>query len=183
MNKLRPLVEIDSQQLFIWRNMPEVSANMYNDHKISQEEHLRWFSHAIKDESRKYWIIQCDGRDVGLVNIYGIDKVNHRCQWAFYIAEMNLRGKGVGSYVEYSILDFVFTELELNKLGCEVFVFNEPVRRMHQKFGFKEEGVLRQHIFKAGKFQDVSVLGILQHEWLDARPRLSKDLTEKGILR
>ena len=55
--------------------------------------------------------------------------------------------------------------LKFNKLVSEVLAFNEIIIKIHQRFGSKIEGTLRQHIFKNGKYHDVIVLGILKEEW------------------
>lgn len=182
MNSLRDVRPEDKQMLLEWRNLPEVAKYMYTDHIITQEEHDRWFETAMKDPSRRYWIIVCDGKDVGLVNIYGIDHQNRRCTWAFYIASPDVRGKGVGSFVEYSILRYVFDELKLNKLCCEVLAFNEAVVNMHKGFGFKQEGLYREHIIKGGQPHDVVALAMLHSEWKELKPDIENRLRQKGIL-
>lgn len=182
MIKLRDVRETDREQLMVWRNLPEVSAYMYTDHQISAEEHNAWFDQAMKDPTRRYWIIVCDGEDVGLANAIDIDEKNSRCYWAFYISSPNVRGKGVGSFVEYSVLKYVFEELKLNKLCCEVLGFNEAVVNMHQRFGFKQEGILREHITKRDGKHDVVCLGMLRDEWDEVKLGIEDRLTEKGLL-
>ena len=71
----------------------------------------------------------------------------------------------MGKQIELNILSYVFDELKLNKLCCEVLAFNELVVKIHQKYGSKIEGRLRKHIFKNGEFHDVIVMGILKEEW------------------
>jgi len=182
MIELRDVRETDREQLMAWRNLPEVSAYMYTDHQISVEEHNAWFDRAMKDPTRRYWIIVCDAEDVGLANVIDIDEKNSRCYWAFYISSPNVRGKGVGSFVEYSVLKYVFEDLKLNKLCCEVLGFNETVVNMHQRFGFKQEGILREHVVKSDGKHDVVCLGLLRDEWDEVKPGIEARLTGKGLL-
>lgn len=182
MNQLREVKSGDKDQILEWRNSPEIAKYMYTDRKITAEEHEKWFQSIQNDIQKKIWIIQCDGEDVGVANLYDIDTHNKRCYWAFYIASPNIRGKGVGSFVEYSILTYVFEELKLNKLCCEVLGFNEPVVNMHKKFGFKQEGLFRQHCWKEGVPQDVHSLAILRGEWLAIQPDMEQHLKAKNIL-
>jgi UDP-4-amino-4,6-dideoxy-N-acetyl-beta-L-altrosamine N-acetyltransferase len=155
---------------------------MYTDHVISAEEHAAWFRRAIEDTSRKYWIIVCDGEDVGLVNLYNIDQTHRRCYWAFYVVSDNVRGKGVGSFAEFQVLNYVFDTLGLQKLCCEVLGFNKGVVEMHRRFGFVQEGLFRKHIMKRGSQQDVVCLAILKEEWNAQRPQMEERLRNKGIL-
>jgi UDP-4-amino-4,6-dideoxy-N-acetyl-beta-L-altrosamine N-acetyltransferase len=179
---LRDIESNDKDMIREWRNKSEISEYMYTDHIISPEEHERWFTSVLNDPTSRYWIIVCDNKDVGLVNIYDLDTKNQRCFWAFYVAEKSARGKGVGSFVEYSILEYTFGDLELNKLCCEVLGFNKPVVNMHNSFGFQKEGLFRKHIYKKGKYYDVVRLAILREEWMKTRTNISNRLQEKGII-
>lgn len=179
---LRDVQVQDRDMLLHWRNLPEVAKYMYTDHIITPEEHDAWFQRMPHDSTRRFWIIVCDGIDVGLVNIYGLDHQNRRCDWAFYVADPSARGKGVGSFVEYSILCYAFDELGLNKLCCEVLDFNEAVVSMHKSFGFQQEGLFREHIIKNGQPFDVVALSILRKEWEAKRPDIEARLRSKGLL-
>lgn len=180
---LRDIHFEDKEMIRVWRNMPEVSKFMYTDHYITPEEHERWFQRITTDPTCRYWIIVCDEVDVGLVNIYNLDHRNQRCYWAFYIADPRARGKGVGSFVEYSVLRYVFDHLGLNKLCCEVLSFNQGVIDMHKRFGFQEEGLFREHIFKGGTYYDVVALAILRKEWEALKPEIEERLRRKGLIR
>ena len=39
--------------------------------------------------------------------------------------------------LEFFVIDYVFNELKLSKLNCEVIEHNDAVVRLHEKFGFK----------------------------------------------
>jgi UDP-4-amino-4,6-dideoxy-N-acetyl-beta-L-altrosamine N-acetyltransferase len=178
---LRPVREDDSDRLHGWRNSPEVAAYMYTDHVISPEEHARWFAGVAGDPRRAYWIIEADGAPAGLANVYDIDRAHGRAAWAYYLADPAVRGKGVGGYVEFWMIEQAFGPLGLRKLWCEVLASNEAVWRLHQKFGFKEEARLRAHVVKAGQPQDVLGLGLLADEWAQARPAMAERLQRMGF--
>jgi len=177
---LRPVKSEDAEMLRTWRNLPQIARNMYTDHIITAEEHAAWFRSALADSTRRYWIICCDKKDVGLVNLYAIDPANRRCHWAFYVAEASAKGKGVGSAVEVEILRHVFEELKFNKLCCEVLAGNRGVVRMHQRFGFREEGLFRRHVRKGDDFADVVCMAILKEEWEQKRVELEARVERKG---
>jgi UDP-4-amino-4,6-dideoxy-N-acetyl-beta-L-altrosamine N-acetyltransferase len=179
---LRDIQPEDKDKIRQWRNLPEVSKYMYTDHYITPEEHERWFRWILEDPTCRYWIIVCDGQDVGLVNIYSLDQRNRRCYWAFYVASPDVRGKGVGSFVEYSVLHYVFDELRLNKLCCEVLASNEAVTNMHKGFGFRQEGLFREHVVKSGVPTDIVCLAMLRHEWESLKPDIEGRLRQKGLL-
>lgn len=179
--ELRPLRPDDKDRLLVWRNSPEVAAYMYTDHQITEAEHARWFAGVKGDERRAYWIIEMDGRPVGLANFYDIDRRNRRCAWAYYLADPAVRGRGVGGFVEYAMIEKAFKTFGLQKLWCEVLCSNAGVIRMHQRFGFKEEARLRRHVLKNGALEDVVGLGLLVEDWAEARPKVLKTLQASGF--
>jgi UDP-4-amino-4,6-dideoxy-N-acetyl-beta-L-altrosamine N-acetyltransferase len=178
--KLRPITRDDSDRLLAWRNSPAVSAYMYTDHLISPAEHERWFAGALAPSDRAYWIIEDDGAPVGMANLAGIDLVRRRCEWAYYLGEASVRGRGVGAAVEFVMLDHVFAGLGLHKLWCEVLIDNEAVWKLHESFGFTREALYRDHVWKAGRFQDVVGLGLLETDWASVRGVCADRLRQRG---
>ena len=71
--------------------------------------------------------------------------------------------------MELLALDYAFNELGLHKLSCEVLAFNTPVIKLHEKFGFKVEGILRDQYHREGTFIDIYRLGLLASEWTEVR--------------
>lgn len=182
MIRVRDIVPDDFEKIRNWRNNPEVSRYMYTDHHISKVEHEKWFNRVLTDPSMKYWIVVSDEIDVGIIGLYNIDNRNSRAFWAFYLAEGSIRGKGIGSFLEYFILTYSFKELRLNKLCCEVLDINQNVAKMHKSFGFKEEGYFRQHIRKNDGFHDVHSLAILAREWTEIEDEIRDRLKRKGVM-
>jgi UDP-4-amino-4,6-dideoxy-N-acetyl-beta-L-altrosamine N-acetyltransferase len=178
---LRPPQADDRDRILAWRNSPDVRAYMYTDHVIAPEEHARWFAGIADDVTRAYWIIETDGAPVGLANLYDIDRRNQRCAWAYYLADPAVRGLGLGSYVEYWMLEYVFAGLKLAKLWCEVLASNEPVWRLHETFGFTIEARFRGHVIKDGARVDVLGLGMLAADWQARRPAMAERLRGRGF--
>lgn len=179
--RLRPAGPEDSTRLLEWRNQPEVAEWMYSDHVISPQEHDRWIAAALADPSRRYWIIEMDGEPVGLANLVDISAQNRKCNWAYYLASPNVRGKGIGAFVEFWVIEHVFGELGLNKLCCEVLIENEGVWKMHESFGFVREALYRAHVWKGGQPRDVVGLGLLARDWAQAREASAGRLRERGF--
>lgn len=146
----------------------------YNDVLITPEIHLRFINSIPNDY---LWVIERDGQLCGMVSVYHIDDKNKKCEWGRFVVQSSV--KGVGSAVEFMVLDFVFNVLGMNKLYCEVFEDNAHVVQMHEKFGFMVEGRLRNHILKGGRFHDVVSLSMLKSEWEQVRPRFDKIFSDR----
>lgn len=155
----------DLELIMTWRMKPEVTRYMYTDPALTMETQLKWFYSTQDNDSVKYWIIKFDGVKIGLINICDIDYKNKRCSWAYYIGDTSFRGRGIATLLECNIYDYVFDDLNLNKLCCEVFTSNEKVISIHEKFGSVIEGTLKQHIYKNGDFFDIVTMGITRDKW------------------
>ena len=178
---LRDLIEDDRRRILDWRNSPDVAAYMYSDHVISQVEHDRWFDGLAGDGRRRYWIIEVNGEPVGLANLADIDLTHRRCAWAYYLASPSVRGLGVGSFVEFRVIEHVFGTLKLEKLWCEVLASNEAVWKLHLLHGFEREALFRAHVIKNGDRVDVIGLGLLSQDWTARRDDMAARLRARGF--
>ena len=168
--------------MLAWRNAPQVRANMYTRHEISLEEHLEWWTRIQLRIDQQYYMYETEETPFGIVGFMGMDSASRNSSWAFYASPES--PKGTGSKMEFLALDHAFQVMGLHKLHCEVLAFNAPVIKMHQKFGFKIEGVLREHHKVDEAFVDIYKLGLLSHEWdenrADMLTRLKK-MTRVGL--
>jgi UDP-4-amino-4,6-dideoxy-N-acetyl-beta-L-altrosamine N-acetyltransferase len=182
MIELVDLSEEHRWQLLEWRNDPSVAQYMYTTEPISREVHDEWFSRQLTLDDRKGWVITMDGLGVGAAFVSQIDRENSRASWAFYLADASTRGRGVGTAVEYLVLEYVFGDLGLHKLCCEVLSFNQAVVTMHKKFGFVEEGLLAQHFRRDGEWVDVHVLAMFEDAWATRRDDFAEKLRRRELV-
>lgn len=163
--ELRKISKEDLKKISEWRMMPVVSKYMYTDPIITLDDQLKWYEKISNDKSSLYWKIVIDGDAIGVLSLNNIDYINSRCSWAYYIGNTSCRGRGIATTLECNIYDYVFNKLNLNKLCCEVFEFNDKVVSIHKKFGSEVEGILREHIIKNNEKYNVVVMGILKSKW------------------
>ena len=163
--KLVPIQQNDLEIIRNWRNSAEISQYMYTNDQISQQQQENWFKNIQTDVTQKLWMIEYDDQKIGVANLYNIKQNFKTCYWGFYLGNSSIRGAGIGSKVEYNVLKYVLEEMNFNKLLCEVFISNESVIKMHEKFGFRREGYFREQILKNNKFIDIVSLAMLQSEW------------------
>ena len=149
------------------RNQESVRKSMYTEHEIPLNEHLGWVERLRTDTRQIVFVVLVEGIVSGVVSVNAIDRLHLKSDWAFYLDE-NVRG-GLGAALEFSLINFVFTELGLEKLNCEVIETNEAVVRMHKKFGFIEEGFRRENIIKNNARIGVFFLGLTKSDWLRER--------------
>lgn len=167
---LRPIVDSDLEIMLAWRNAPSVRKNMYTRHEITLEEHQRWWASMRDDDAHRYLMYESDGSPQGVVSFNAIDAQNEHAFWAFYSDPAAPRGTGMR--MEFLALDYAFDALGLHKLSCEVLDYNRPVIKLHQKFGFVEEGLFRDHHRIDDYFVNVHRLALMRSEWHEKRDNL-----------
>lgn len=164
---VRPMEAADLDLVLLWRNHPDVRRWMYTTHEIGLEEHHRWFEGASKDPDRALLVYELDGRPTGFVNL-GRIKGTDVAEWGFYLAPDAPAGAGAG--LGAAALEHAFLVLGLHKVSGHALATNERSLRFHQRLGFRDEGVRRDHHLAAdGVRHSVACFGLLRHEWLAAR--------------
>lgn len=102
---------------------------------------------------------------IGQIDLHHIDWKNRSAVLGIVIGRKDLLGVGYGKEAIQLMKGFVFESLNLNRLELEVYEFNERAHRCYVSCGFKEEGRLRQKMYKDGKYWDVIVMSILKEEY------------------
>ncbi len=166
---MKRICDEDLEMVMEWRMRPYITEFMNTDPVLNAEKQKEWYNRIKGREDQINWIIRYEGVPIGFINVFDIDRINSRCSWGYYIAEKEYRSLQLAIYIEWSLYDYVFDVLKLNKLCNETWVENENVIKLHLMCGSKEDGRMRQHIKKNGVFHDVSVGSILMSEWNEIR--------------
>lgn len=164
--RLRDVKEEDLDLILTWRNSERIRRNMYSDHIITKEEHVRWF-HALKENTRSvYLVFEINDRPCGMVYFLDIDYKSKKCFWGFYLSEENFP-KGTGYIMGSLGVEFAFKNLGMRKICGEVFSFNYKSINFHKKLGFIQEGYFKKHVFKNGNYEDVVFLSLFKEDLLN----------------
>ena len=103
---------------------------------------------------------------IGVSMIAHINRYNRRCDLGIGLGwNRDNWGKGYASEALQAIIAYCFTELDLNRIGAEIYEFNERSIRLFERNGFKREAVLRQYIFKDGIFKASYLYSLLREDW------------------
>lgn len=163
--RLRKIREEDLEKIMNWRMSPEVTKYMYTDPVLTIDLQRKWLESIESSRDKKYWMIVESEVPIGVVGLTEIDLKNKRCNWNWYIGDVDFRGKGIAQTVQRNICDYVFYKMKLNRLYCEVLAENIRNLKAYEKSGLYVEGILKEHIYKYNRFYDVAVCGITAAKW------------------
>ena len=107
------------------------------------------------------------GQVVGAVGLT-IDAENENAELGYWVAKPKW-GRGYASEAARAIVDFGFHQLGLNRIFAHHMLKNPASGRVMEKIGMRKEGVLREHVKKWGRFEDIAVYGILARDWATDR--------------
>lgn len=105
------------------------------------------------------------GRDIGDIELDGIDWANGDGWLGIGIGERDYWGKGYGTDAMRVVLRYAFNELNLHRLTLNVFADNPRAIRSYEKCGFVYEGRVRKFLLRAGQEIDLVHMGLLKEEW------------------
>ena len=102
---------------------------------------------------------------IGYVGIKKIDFHVSKCE-LFYFIDKNFEGKGIISKAVFDVIDFCFTELNMNKIFICTSKINLGSQQIALKNGFIREGTLREE-FKnhEGVLEDINYYGLLKSDY------------------
>ena len=105
-----------------------------------------------------------NGLIMGLIGIHHWDKVNQRAEIGYWLGK-EFWNKGYVTEAMTEVLAFGFKVLNLNKMFAVFFPHNPASGRVMEKCGMKQEAVLKQEIYKNGKFLDFVRYSILKEDF------------------
>ena len=160
----------DLQQLRDWRNNSDFRKHFreYRELNLTQQE--KWFEEKVVADNTTlmFSVKRNDDRELlGCTGFVYINWVHRHADLSLYIGWQDAYIDEEG-YAEEScrlLLDYGFNELCLNKIWTEIYEFDEKKKALYDKFGFQQDGLLRQNYWYDGKWWNSRILSILNSEY------------------
>jgi RimJ/RimL family protein N-acetyltransferase len=158
----------DAAHFVTWFNDPEVTCFLRRYLPLTAAEQDQFFR-SIQGNSQCVALAivrRSDDQLLGGTGLRDIDPRNRHAWFGITIGDRSAWGKGFGTEATGLMLRLAFQTLNLNRVFLHVYEFNERGRHVYEKLGFQVEGRLRQDVYRAGRYWDTIVMGILRDEWL-----------------
>jgi RimJ/RimL family protein N-acetyltransferase len=146
----------------------EMLLNLINDPKT--EELLGGSSWPVSESDQRKWLerqeinastLRCiiaikeDLKNaIGTVILGEIDQKNGTGHIHIKMKQGNVRGKGYGTDAVKTMVKYAFDELRLHCVYANIISYNDVSVRLFERCGFQREGVLRDRIYKGGRYVD-----------------------------
>ncbi|HKM32286.1 MAG TPA: GNAT family N-acetyltransferase [Oscillospiraceae bacterium] len=174
--ELRSVTENELELLMNWRMRPDISQYMMNDVKLTMEMQRKWYEKLKTSDTQLRWIVWVDDVPIGSIYLLEIDHKNKNAELGVFIAETQYRNLKMLLYIHWNLFDYVFSETDLHRLyGC-IMEGNEGMIRFNIANGSEVEGTLKEHIYKNGKFHNLTYVGITKDRWAEFRETVKYDV-------
>lgn len=163
---LRPLEIADAPIAAAWMNDPEVARTLKHRPPVSlkDEENFILQCNQRPDELVLGIVLKDGDRLIGSTGLHRIDPVNRSAMFGILIGVKELWNQGHGCEATRLVVRHAFDTLNLHRVCLHVYEFNPAGKRVYEKIGFRQEGVLRQDIWRDGRYWDTYVMGLLRSE-------------------
>ena len=153
MNILRPILEDDLDQMFVWRNSRVIMARTRQSRILSWKEHIAWYNNLDMNKDLMY-AIEKGGMFVGVCGITNIDYINRSGELSIYVGDESNYRKGIATKALEELKNIFFNDLNLYRFWAEVYSFNTLMICFLEANGFENEAFLKKTVFKNGQYCD-----------------------------
>jgi ribosomal-protein-alanine N-acetyltransferase len=124
------------------------------------------FERDYNKKTRIKWGIFSNGVLVGIIEAFDFNKKVDMVTIGYFLAEAYW-GKGIASKAVKMVVEFLFNQVEVNRIQAEVMLANEISKKVLIKNGFLKEGTIRQATLWSGKgIVDLEIYGLLKNEYV-----------------
>ena len=139
-------------------------STMYLPFPYSIDDALSWiefhYDNLIEDFSYEFAVTDKEtGELYGAIGLSNKKDFNQG-ELAYWIGEPYW-GKGYATEAAQAIVQFAFEEKKLHKVFARYFSSNPASGKVMEKIGMKQEGILKDHVIKDGKYKDIVYYGII----------------------
>lgn len=165
---LRALETDDYKTSIQWRKDPEIwSMLVGRRYFVSEQIEKKWIE-STYDNSKQVSLAICDSVTdtyIGNISLKNIDFFNKSASFAILIGNKEYWSGGYGTQATLLLLKHAFLDLGLERVQSIILSDNIGSTKMHKKCGFEQEGILRNAVYKSGRYQNLILMSILKEDF------------------
>lgn len=139
-----------------------------NKRFVSIDREKKWIEDIIfNDYQDRLYVAICEkhsNKIIGYTSVSDINHYNKSCFWSGIKIHPDYHRKGYAFQTAKLILDFVFNEMNMERFTGECLEEHIAAKKLMEKAGFKIEGLLRNSVFKNGKYNNQYIFSILKND-------------------
>lgn len=135
---------------------------------ISDFSQEKWFENYDNQKELRCMIDIKDNITIGTIGLVDIDWRNRNAVIYGKTLSRDLNNRIKGDYDDAlsGIIKYAFDELNLNCIYGPAMEYNYLSRKCLEKHGFQREGILRQRVFKRGRYYNQIMYSLLKEDYV-----------------
>ena len=136
---------------------------------ISAKEQMRWYQTSGDQNNLRLMICLSEGGPIGMISLTGIDWINRSAEVGIKFLNSVKRSTQNTKDACECLMNYSFEELNLHSLYAQVLEDNLLSQKLLLNYGFTREGILRERVYKRGKYRNLFVYSLLKEEYRHIR--------------
>ncbi|WP_163538892.1 GNAT family protein [Gracilibacillus sp. YIM 98692] len=165
---LRSIEEQDLDKLQSWRNNSELRVYFREYRELNKQNQYGWYNNVVSNSKNTimFGIINLQTENlIGACGLCYIDWINRSAELSVYIGEKKIYIDDIYATEATELLEtYGFEEVNLNRIWCEVYSFDEKKIKLLNEAGYILEGRLRSTHWTKGSWYDSYIYGKLLSE-------------------
>ena len=165
-SRLRAREESDVDVFYRWINDWQTVKFLGQRYPRSMTFERQWMLGTESRYGEAQFMIETldERRAIGWLGLHAATGEDRSATLGIAIGESDFLDGGYGSDAMRTACRVAFDVMNLHRVDLTVFDWNERAIRVYEKVGFQHEGVLRDAIYKAGRWNNLVHMSILEGE-------------------
>jgi RimJ/RimL family protein N-acetyltransferase len=164
--RLRAREESDAANFYLWINDWDTVKYLGQRYPRSMKFEREQMLNSGAGYGEAHFIIETkdDRRAIGWLGLHAASGEDRATTLGIAIGDHDFLDGGYGTDAMRVACRIAFDVMNLNRVELTVYDWNERAIRVYEKVGFQKEGVLRDKIFKAGRWNNLVLMSLLRGE-------------------
>lgn len=167
--QLRKIDFSDENQIFTYLSDIEVMKYYGLEPATSLEDvrsEISWYQSIFENKTGIRWGITLKGKDEVIGSVGFLNLVHqHKRADIGYELHRSFWGQGIAGEALVAILQFGFEHMNLERIQALIEPPNTASTKLVKKYGFTNEGLLRNYEFSLGRFDDLYMFSLLRDDF------------------
>jgi len=170
---LKGLSPVDIKYIFEHHSKPEIKRILghRSEEDYQKEESKYKNGYASYNRSFLLFLLTDKAFDtiIGRCGLHNWNVDHRRAEAGYMMEDEDYKRKGLMAEALGAMIEFGFNKMNLHRIEALVGTNNVPSLRLMEKNNFIREGLLREHYYIDGKYEDSIMFSILQEEYMSRK--------------
>ena len=167
---LKGLTPEDMTEIFERNHKPKIKEILGHRSEEDYEKELYKYKNGYSSYNRSFMLFlledKASGKIIGRCGLHNWNTDHWRAEIGYNMEDESFKQQGLMSEAVEAIIHYGFKLMNLNRIEALVATYNTASLRLLEKNGFVREGVLRNHYYINGVFEDSIVFSKLHEEYV-----------------